>query len=1641
MSVLPANQSLTSASERGAVRIAENSSGMILPLQRVEVDRTYREGSGLVVVLVSGSEILVEGFFTKVEAIEGFALLVGDGEDGEVAILRIDSEGGLAGNESVALGRLEEMFGGLVGIQAVQLPGSESTAIFGMDIDWNHTTLLITGGALMLGGYVLGDDGEEVRTVTRETRAIPSTEITHDLDGDGTDETYDDADAFAAAVLDASELSFDVDGDGTVESYGDADALATAVLSYDTDGDGTNEPYVDAAALAVAVQAASLTYDIDGDGTEETYANSVALAAAVLEVGLAFDLNADGTPDSRLIDDNGDGTADILELAEGAMRFEDSIIPGIRGVETIRMDIEGETEFTLTDTQLTALVGANPSPLVIEGGSNDYLHFVGGIYATGSEDSGYAVYAGEQGMVHVASDIVVVTTPKPLEDTGILDAPDQATVNAFSQAGIHGVTEENLDSVRTVLSAHSVAGSLQMSAEQMQQLVRTVNMLVDSAAGEEVLHVSTGSMVLIIAAVAESGARFVDRIVQVELEDATFLPTSAVISQSFADIALDGIHTIDTRSFALESDGEYSKLGSRHFNPLYPIWDTQLENLVGSRVETYTYDHLNRLIQRVVDSEGGSHTFDTTTLLNNNGVIETTTGQFEVTHSDSTSDTEENYDVDTRSDFTSFLNQALRVSVGSYGTLESAPTDVNSDGTPDRQRVDVYNDPSTSVLVDWHQTVYFSGTADTDTIIEITYDFANDGLGIADNDGTSGFDGSDIDGIAEYVYLSDGKLSTINFNWDSDEERVSPLFDEKKEYFYDANGTLERELHSISSADDGVYDEIVSSYYDGTGDDADYVSRKDGTSDQIEFRRGVDAAVTFAGTNVNDNGLRGISSVMLAGAEGNVAVTLSSAGMEIMADIDGDGTPDTGYVLTVDGELGDSITGSGIVRRDFASDTGGYRAYEGTAGTVLVAEDIRVHDILALTDTDSDSTVELAEVDFDGDGTMDQIDYDTDDDGTMDRSEIDLDDDGIVDRIVHDTDDNGTVDKVEQDYDGDGNFDLIEYDDDEDGINNLYEVDSNSNGTIDWRFYNTDDDAGTSDLDGDGTVENFLMNERREGDLNEDGIMEYLDLDIDDNGTFDIIAFDRSGDGTIDTAVYAQDHATTRPSGSAPFSRDDIGQLAILDQVVGYDTMGRTLLRVFDRSFDTTTETLQDGTTQVEVEIPVYGTDDGVLMIDGTIDEARVYHYSFVNPVAYNGPVWINIYRLDGNLGSDVVGAIVQGTAAYQLLVQDQIEILGWAFREVDVDGDGTTDLRAALASRTEIADPADVASGTNEPTDWHLDEVEYRLFPEQASQEPYPSLRVLPDESLNALYTEQLYIDDSGTLRQRHVQSDSVHFILPEFVDADGTTDGTTNRISAEYSYRDAGSALDSGLLSGIEYEYFDSLGTSATLTGRWAESLDYNFLLDDGLADLSSIERNIYQYDTDGTQQLDQTELYLFTDGRIDRVEIDSVGTDGSGSADGIYDNEEKLYYDLHQRAVFKVVDEHDGGTSYDGTADSLVLVDGLNHTLVPGDELLATLIGIDSVVLAGNNTNFAFPALTGEEFNGATTLHISDETLTALANGDSAYVLAVDGDANDIVMLSGMTRITGGQDSTDDDGRAGYRGTDGIIYVDPDVTVEIV
>lgn len=274
--------------------------------------------------------------------------------------------------------------------------------------------------------------------------------------------------------------------------------------------------------------------------------------------------------------------------------------------------------------------------------------------------------------------------------------------------------------------------------------------------------------------------------------------------------------------------------------------------------------------------------------------------------------------------------------------------------------------------------------------------------------------------------------------------------------------------------------------------------------------------------------------------------TICSGGVALsVTDSDGDGFPN---YLDLDSD-NDGITDNreAVVNAAYVAPVSGDSDYDGLLN--VYDEDQGAGNGISPVDTDSDGTDDYLDNDSDADGVPDVVEgYDTDGDGYGDWDtdgdndpsdesgySSDLDGDGI--RYLFDTSNglgtianiNGSL-QVLQDTDGDNTLDFADADDDGDGINTSAEdVNSNNDWTDDFTqgggsvpdyLFKPDQDGdgvndfSDADADNDGiaSVDEFALGvipvpaggftngSIYDGDLDNDGIFNYLDSDMDGDG-------------------------------------------------------------------------------------------------------------------------------------------------------------------------------------------------------------------------------------------------------------------------------------------------------------------------------------------------------------------------------------------------------------------------------------------------------------------------------------------------------------------------------------------------------------
>jgi hypothetical protein len=144
-------------------------------------------------------------------------------------------------------------------------------------------------------------------------------------------------------------------------------------------------------------------------------------------------------------------------------------------------------------------------------------------------------------------------------------------------------------------------------------------------------------------------------------------------------------------------------------------------------------------------------------------------------------------------------------------------------------------------------------------------------------------------------------------------------------------------------------------------------------------------------------------------------------------------------------------------------------------------------------------------LDVDGDGELDAISLDADGDGRFDDAMADLDHDGFADHVVFDLDDDGRAEAYFTD-DGSG----------------TWTVGAGRSGQVRW--FGLDgiehpDGTAVVDFDGDGQVDDRLVDANRDGLADRVLTGEKAFADTDGDGRWDVALSDTDGDGRADAAA------------------------------------------------------------------------------------------------------------------------------------------------------------------------------------------------------------------------------------------------------------------------------------------------------------------------------------------------------------------------------------------------------------------------------------------------------------------------------------------------------------------------------------------
>ncbi|MFS4417967.1 gliding motility-associated C-terminal domain-containing protein [Maribacter sp. 2307ULW6-5] len=607
-------------------------------------------------------------------------------------------------------------------------------------------------------------------------------------------------------------------------------------------------------------------------------------------------------------------------------------------------------------------------------------------------------------------------------------------------------------------------------------------------------------------------------------------------------------------------------------------------------------------------------------------------------------------------------------------------TDVTEAGGPDTDgdgRIDGFTDTDNDGLADSVDPV---GPATPGTPLP-TDDFDGDGrpnhLDVdSDNDGitdTTEAGGVDADGDGRIDGFTDADGDGLD-----DATAATPLPIPNS----DGNANDGPDYLDIDADDDGIPDNIeaqtTAGYIAPTGNDTD----GDGLDDAYDTDNGGTAI-----TPVNTDGADTPDYIDTdADNDGLTDIVEAGRGIFIGTDADGDGLDDgfeganTNDPTDVNDEiddptnLPDTMVGGDVDYRDNPDNDG-----DGIPDNVDLDDDNDgIPDVVEnggndpFADSDNDGTPDYIDTDApnftdangdgvndnfdtDGDGIIDQFDLDADNDGIPDVSEaggVDEDGDGIIDGFT-DANNDGLDDATaatplpNPDSDGDGVVDVLDLDSDNDGIPDVVEAggtDADGDGTID-NFTDTDNDGLADSVDpvGPTTPGTPLENPDSDGD----GIPDVLDLDSDNDGITDVTeagGTDADGDGRIDDFVDADNDgfadSVDTDDNNTPAPLDGTGTPLPTDD---FDGDGRPNHLDIDSDNDGITDATEAGGLDADGngEIDGFTDADGDGLDDATAATPLPVPNSDGN--ANDGPDYLDIDADDDGIVDNIEGQSTEG--------------------------------------------------------------------------------------------------------------------------------------------------------------------------------------------------------------------------------------------------------------------------------------------------------------------------------------------------------------------------------------------------------------
>ncbi|AQS94913.1 hypothetical protein BXQ17_12845 [Polaribacter sp. BM10] len=826
----------------------------------------------------------------------------------------------------------------------------------------------------------------------------------------------------------------------------------------------------------------------------------------------------------------------------------------------------------------------------------------------------------------------------------------------------------------------------------------------------------------------------------------------------------------------------------------------------------------------------------------------------------------------------------------------------------------------------------------------------------------------------------------------------------------------------------------IDSDNDGIPNHLDLDSDNDGIPDIVEAG-GTDTNgdgkvdnINANGTLINDANNNGLDDLYDVDNGGNTIPNLDS---------DGDGIPNTQDLDSDNDGIADIVEAGG-------TDTNG----DGKADNFV--------------DTDNDGFNDVVDGDVGQDGTSENTanalivtGADTNNDGIPNSyPNGDTDNDGILDHLDLDADNDGIADVVEAggtDTNGDGKADNFT-DADNDGFNDVVDGDptnalangSDANGT------NTDNAliVTGADTNNDGTPNSYPN-----GDTDNDGILDHLDLDADNDGIADVVeagGTDANGDGKADNFVDADNDGF-----NDVVDGDPTNALANGSDANGANTDNVLIVTGADTNNDGTPNSYPNGDTDndgILDHLDLDADNDGIADVveaggtdtngDGKADNFTDADNDGFNDVVDGDPTNALANGSDANGANTANALIVTGADTNNDGTPN-------SYPNGDTDNDGILDHLDLDADNDGIADVVE-AGGTDTNGDGKADnftDADNDGFNDVVDGDPTNALANGSDA--NGANTDNVLIvtgadtNNDGTPNS-YPNGDTDNDGILDHLDLDADNDGIADVVEAGGTDTNGDGKADN--FTDADNDGFNDVvdgdPTNALANGSDANGANTdNVLIVTGADTNNDGTPNSYPNgDTDNDGILDHLDLDADNDGIADVVEAGGTDTNGDGKADNFTDADNDGFNDVVDgdptNALANGSDANGANTdnvlivtgvdtNNDGTPNSYPNGDTDNDGILDHLDLDADNDGIADVVEAGGtDTNGDGKAdnFTDADNDGFNDVVDGDPT-NALANGSDA-----NGANTDNVLI--VTGADTNNDGTPNSYPAGDTDNDGIL-----------